>query len=123
METKRMGVRNLAFVLSEGNGAISYEEITIKAGLGVVEPGTVLGRVTADEQFVPADPGAANGSETAVAILAYRVDATDEDVRALALARQAEVKRPMLIFGGGFDTDAKREAAIDQLADQTIIAR
>ncbi|MCV0352630.1 MAG: head decoration protein [Nitratireductor sp.] len=126
METKTEGARNLAFVLSEGNGKISRDVVTIASGAGKLEAGTVLGRITASENYV-ASPDAEvvgkEGAETAMAVLAYRVDATSEDVEAVVIARHAEVKEPMLVFDASIDNASKIAAKLEQLSAATIIAR
>lgn len=126
LETKTEGARNLAFVLSEGNGKISRDVVTIASGAGKLEAGTVLGRITASEKYV-ASPDAEivgkEGAETAMAVLAYRVDATSEDVEAVVIARHAEVKEPMLVFDASVDNASKIAAKLEQLSAATIIAR
>lgn len=126
LETKTEGARNLAFVLSEGNGKISRDVVTIASGAGKLEAGTVLGRITASENYV-ASPEAEivgkEGAETAMAVLAYRVDATSEDVEAVVIARHAEVKEPMLVFDATVDNASKIAAKLEQLSAATIIAR
>ncbi|MDV2966417.1 head decoration protein [Nitratireductor aquimarinus] len=126
LETKTEGARNLAFVLSEGNGKISRDVVTIASGAGKLEAGTVLGRITASEKCI-ASPEAEivgkEGAETAMAVLAYRVDATSEDVEAVVIARHAEVKEPMLVFDATVDNASKIAAKLEQLSAATIIAR
>ncbi|MBN7778917.1 head decoration protein [Nitratireductor aquimarinus] len=126
LEIKTEGARNLAFVLSEGNGKISRDVVTIASGAGKLEAGTVLGRITASENYV-ASPEAEivgkEGAETAMAVLAYRVDATSEDVEAVVIARHAEVKEPMLVFDASVDNASKIAAKLEQLSAATIIAR
>ncbi len=126
LETKTEGARNLAFVLSEGNGKISRDVVTIASGAGKLEAGTVLGRITASENYI-ASPEAEvvgkEGAETAMAVLAYRVDATSEDVEAVVIARHAEVKEPMLVFDASIDNASKIAAKLEQLSAATIIAR
>lgn len=126
LDIKTMGPRALAFVLSEGNGLISRDVVTIASGAGKLDPGTVLGQITANKKFV-ASPNASvegsEGAETAKAILAYGVDATDTDVEAVVVSRHAEVKDPMLVFHASVDNDTKRGTKLSQLATATIIAR
>lgn len=126
LDIKTMGPRALAFVLSEGNGLISRDVVTIASGAGKLEPGTVLGQVTASKKFVSSPNASVEGSEgaeTAKAILAYGVDATDADVEAVVVSRHAEVKVPMLVFHASVDNDTKRGTKLSQLATATIIAR
>ena len=56
------------FLLSEGTGNISREAINVAAG-PALEPGQILGLVTATGQFAPYNPTAEDGSENAQAIL------------------------------------------------------
>jgi len=126
LETKTMGPRALAFVLSEGNGMISREVVTIASGAGKLDPGTVLGQVTASKKFVvapAAETVGKEGAETASAVLAYGVDATSADVEAVVVKRHAEVKTPMLIFDASVNDANKKAAKLSQLASATIIAR
>ena len=126
LETKTEGARNLAFVLSEGNGKISRDVVTIASGAGKLEAGTVLGRITASENYIASQDAeivGKEGAETAMAVLAYRVDATSEDVEAVVIARHAEVKEPMLVFDATVDNASKIAAKLEQLSAATIIAR
>lgn len=126
LDTKTAGPRALAFVLSEGNGMISREVVTIASGAGKLEPGTVIGQVTASKKYV-ASPAAEvvgqEGAETAKAILCYGVDATSADVEAVVIARIAEVKDPMLIFAASVNDATKRNAKLAQIRAADIIAR
>lgn len=124
-DTKTMGPRDLSFILSEV-GPISRDTVTILSGSGVLKPGAVLGKITASGKFKPVTAAAedpATGADLAVAVLAYGVDATAADVKAVVVARLAEVKTSMLVWGGDFDIDAKKKAAIAELAAVNIIAR
>lgn len=125
LDTKTMGPRDLSFVLSEV-GPISRDTVTVLSGAGVLKPGTVLGKVTASGKFKPVTAAAedpATGADLAVAVLAYGVDATEADAKAVVVARLAEVKTSMLVWGADFDNDAKKKAAIAELAAANIIAR
>jgi hypothetical protein len=126
LETKTEGPRTLAFLLSEGQGLISREVVTILSGSGKLEPGTILGQVTASKKYTSsanAEVEGAEGAETGSAVLAYAVDATDADVEAVIIKRLAEVKTPMLIFDASVDNDTKKAAKLAQLAAANIIAR
>lgn len=126
MDTKTEGARDLAFVLSEGNGKISREVVTIKSGAGKLAPGTVLGAITADGKYVISADAVvvgSEGAETAVAVLAYGVDATSADVEAVVIRRFAEVKKPMLVFDASVNDATKTATKLGQLAAQNIIAR
>lgn len=121
------GARDLAFLLSEGNGYQSREVITILSGAGKLSPGTVLGKITATGKYWPspnAQVTGKEGAETAVAVLAYEVDATSADVTsAVAITNDAEVKNPMLVFEATVNDATKRAAKITQLRAVKIKAR
>ncbi|NBN62791.1 head decoration protein [Pannonibacter tanglangensis] len=110
--------RALAFLLSEAEGARSRQTVTVASGEGVLEPGTVLGRVTASRKFV-ASPHASTvgreGAEVAAAVLAYRVDATAADATAVVIDTDAEVKAPELVYHSTVNDAARRATKADQL--------
>ncbi len=126
MESKTEMARNLAYLLSEANGSRSRDIVTIASGEGVLEAGTVLGKVTASEKHVvspDAEVVGKEGAETATVILAYGVDATEADVPAVVTSGDAEVKAPMLIYHSSVDADAKVNAKKEQLLAVGIKAR
>lgn len=105
------------FIVSEANGHRSREEIVV-ADSAVVEPGTILGKITASGKFVQADnvTPAADGSETAAGILYKRTDADGQDAEAVAIVRDAEVFRDELVYPDGADQAQKDEIDADLLA-------
>lgn len=109
-------------ILHEANGSRSRDNITIPAGAGIIEPGTVLG-VDSNGKYVPSTVAVADGAETAVAINIHGVDATDTDVAVAAITRDAEINGAYLVFEASVDTDAKKQAKIDELAVVGIIVR
>lgn len=126
MQNAVMTARALAFLLSEANGDRSRTVVTIASGEGKLEPGTVLGQVAASDTFVvsPASEVVGKeGAETATAILGYVVDATDSDVEAVVVDRDATVKLPMLIFDASVDDATKQSAKIAQLDAAGLRAR
>lgn len=118
--------RALGFVLSEANGHLSYDVLTIASGAGKLQAGTVLGKITASSKYI-ASPAAQvtgkEGAETASAILAYPVDATSADVTVPCMTNDAEVKLPELIFDASVNDATKRAAKVAQLRLATIKAR
>ena len=68
------------------HGLDSLWSITIVSGAGVLEAGTVLGRITTAgatlDLYDAYANGNSDGTETAVGILFYRVDATNGDTTA-----------------------------------------
>lgn len=126
MEKKTEGARDLGFLLSEAPGALSRQTVTIVSGEGVLVPGTVLGQVTDSKKFV-ASPNAEvvgkEGGETAMAILAYGVDATASDVEAIVIDMNAEVKGPELAYHASVDDVTKQGAKATQLRGSHIKVR
>ncbi|WP_311276163.1 head decoration protein [Methylobacterium sp. WCS2018Hpa-22] len=58
-------------------------KVTIKSGAGILPRGTVLGKVTADREYLKSVAAATDGSQTPDAILSEPVDATSGDVEAI----------------------------------------
>jgi hypothetical protein len=58
--------------------------VLLAGGNGVIAKGTVLGKVTATGKYVPYNPAANDGSQTAVCILDNDQDTTNGDVGASA---------------------------------------
>ena len=78
-----------------------YTRETITIAAGSLEPGTVLGKITASGKYAAHDPAAVDGTETAVAVLWGKADASAGDVPAVALIRgPAIVNRHDLVFAG-----------------------
>jgi hypothetical protein len=126
MDTFTEKARNLAFLLSEANGYLSREVLTIASGSGVLEAGTVLGKITVGGKYVPspnAEVVGKEGAETALAILGYGVDATDADVDVVCVTNDAEAKEPMLLFDASVNDSTKRAAKLTQLRAVNIKAR
>jgi len=67
--------------------------------------------------------GAVDGTGTAAAVLCEAVDATSTDKTAVVVARFAEVSRLGLKWDASVDSEAKKNAAIAQLAAAGIITR
>lgn len=114
-------------ILSEANFHRSRDSITIPAGTGVIQPGTVLGELTASPgNFVPspnAEVAGSEGAEIAKAINIHAVDATVDDVTVAAITRDAEVKGVCLEFEATVDDAAKQAAKAEQLESAGIIVR
>lgn len=108
----------LSFVIYE-TPHLSRETVTIEGGsggAGVVEAGTVLGKITASGKYVPSPATGSDGSQVAKAINAYRVDATGDDVQAVVIAREAAVNGNMLVYDPSVNDPAKVLAKAAQLA-------
>lgn len=115
-----------AFILNEEEMNYSRDVVTIKAGAGVLEPGTVLGEITAEKKFI-VSPAASvtghEGAEVAKAVLVYPVDATAHDVPVTVIVRAASVNKTLLTFDTSVDTAAEIAAKLSQLRDHTIVPR
>lgn len=80
---------------------IVNEEIIIALGSGVLDAGTIIGRVTATGKYGVHDPAGTGGLELAanVAILFHPVDATAADVKTVATVRgPATIAEPYLTY-------------------------
>jgi len=86
------------FLLSEGNGNISREEITITSG-EVLAVGAVVGKVTATGKYVAYNDAGVAGEEVAAGILYDAVDATGADAKGVIIARLAEVDASLIVGG------------------------
>ena len=121
MTTYTEPYRASEIILSEANGTLSREAVTIASGSGVLNPGTVLGKLTVGGKYVPYDDGNADGSEDAAAILLEAIDATSADITASALVRFAEVKKDILQWDAAVDATAKTKAYADLAATPCFI--
>lgn len=106
MPTLTEGKHPLEFLLTEGNGYISREEVIVAAAAGAIVPGTLLGKITASGKYVAYANGAADGSEVAAAIACYAVPDSATDQKATVIARHAEVTEAELT---GLDTPARAD--------------
>ncbi|MFD1883527.1 head decoration protein [Paracoccus pacificus] len=87
------------FLVWEAHPDYTRETITVSAG--TLESGTVLGKITASGKYAAHDPAAVDGTETAVAVLWGKADASGGDAPAVALIRgPAIVNRHDLVFAG-----------------------
>jgi len=109
------------FLVSEGNGRISRESITVLSGQ-TLEAAAVLGKVTASGKYKVLDPAAVDGSEVATGILYDAVDASAADAEGVAVVRLAEVNAAELVWPEGI-TGGEQTTALGELAALTIIAR
>jgi hypothetical protein len=114
--------RNTEVLLSEANGNLSRETVTLVSGAGALKAGTVLGKITASGKYTSYDDDNLDGSETAAAILLYDTDATAADVSASVLFRLAEVKTDRVVWAATNDAGDKT-AGIADLAAKFIILR
>src|SRR6266404_8460887 len=94
MTTLTEGRHALEFLLSPGNGNISFDNVTLHGGFtgaGKLKAGTVLGKITSGGKYAASPASGSDGSQTAVAILAYNADITNGDVLVAVVDGAAEV--------------------------------
>lgn len=100
-----------------------YTRETITVASGRLEPGTVLGRITASGKYAAHDPEAVDGTETAVAVIWGKADASDGDALAVAIVRgPAIVNRHDLVFAGS-PSEGEIGAAHAALLEVGILVR
>lgn len=108
---------------SEDGSYRSRDTAVINSGAGKLVSGTVLAKLSATGKFVPAAAAGADGSQTAVAVLVFPVDATSADAKAVIVSRHAVVSHAGLTYGATINDAAKRAAANGQLGAAGIIVR
>lgn len=110
-----------AAILSEIDH-LSREVETIASGAGVVANNTILGKVTASGKYLPWNPAATDGSETAAAMAINGCDATSADQEVVVIARLAALKEPEIVYPGTA-TAGEVDAMKASLASANIIVR
>lgn len=96
------------FILTEANGSLSRDPVVVTAPAATkLEPGQVLGQLSADEKYVPYDETATDGRETAVGILYAEIDNSAgeaaADFPAVIINQDAEVVVAALQWGDADD--------------------
>jgi hypothetical protein len=109
------------FLVSEANGHLSRETITVLSGQDLAA-GAVLGKVTASGKYRAVQPGASDGSEVAAGVLYDAIDATEADTVGAAIVRLAEVNAAELVWPAGI-TGGQKTTALSELAQSYVIAR
>ena len=107
----------------EVNPNYTREVITLQLGLSY-PAGSVLGRITASGKYTLSPATGADGSQTAVAVLLYPVNATLADAVGIIVTRgPAIVSRAALAYEATVNDAAKIATKITQLGAVGIIAR
>ena len=109
-------------VLSESNGTLSRETVTVASGAGLLQPGMVLGKVTATGKYLPYDNAATDGTQSAAAVLFAEVNAASADVKAVVHVRHAEVWNSRLLWKSS-NAAADKTAGLADLAALGLYAR
>lgn len=99
-----------AFLIREANGMYrSREEADVNVGANTaLEPGTLLGRVTASGVYVRHAPGASDGSQNVAGILFEGIPAKTaaQTARRTVVVRDCEVHKTELIYSAGANAAA-----------------
>jgi len=109
----------LEFLLAEASGHRSRNEVTIESGQDL-KAGHVLGKVSSSGEYKEYNPGNADGSETAVALLGHDVDATGGAKQATIIDNDAEAHTDLLVYFDGA-SDAEKDTANAELFNQSGI--
>jgi len=113
------------FIVWEAARDYCREVVTIATGGAnpVLEPGAVLGKITASGKYADHDPAAVDGTETAVAVLWGKADATASDVEAVVLLRGPAIVNINDLVFTGTPTAPEITAAHTALAAVGILTR
>lgn len=113
------------FIVWEAFRDYCREVVTIATGGAnpILEPGTVLGKITASGKYAAHDPGAVDGTETAIAVLWGKADATAADVDAVVLLRGPAIVNSNDLVFTGTPTAPEITAAHMALATVGILTR
>ena len=100
-----------------------YCRSTVILASGNLQPGTILGKITASGKYAAHDPAAANGTQTAAAILWDSVDASGGDTNAVVLIRGPAIVNQYEISIPGTPTAPQIAAAYAALLTLGILVR
>lgn len=95
--------------LFAGSAEVATKPGVLASGQGVVVLGQVLGLLTASGKFAKHTPGATDGTQNAVAVAAFPVDATAADAN-LSVYIAGEFSVDALVFNAATNTDALKLA-------------
>jgi hypothetical protein len=113
-------------IVRELSGDFTFQAETVLnpgGAAATLEVGLVLGRVTASGKLVPHAPGAADGSQNAIAVLAERVTlAASGEARKLTISRMAILRDTQVVWAGGI-SGPQKTAAIAALDARHILIR
>jgi hypothetical protein len=97
--------------LHAGDFPIRTRDITVLSGQNLTR-GALLGKITASGKYVLSLAGAADGSQTPVAILAEDVDATAADKGGIAYI-SGDFNEDAITYGTGHTADSVRDGLRD----------
>ncbi|MGH0004075.1 head decoration protein [Pseudovibrio ascidiaceicola] len=109
------------FLVSTGNGHISFDTGTLAGGQGYLKAGTLL--AVSVNKFYKLDPGHATAARKVTkAILRDNVNTENGETECGLLARLAEVCEGDLVYPDGIN-EADQKKANEDLASELIIVR
>lgn len=114
------------FIADEPSPKISRENVIVTLAAGSrLQPGHVLGKLSASGKFVEYDNSGSDGSEAAAGVLYGELDnsagVAPADFDGVVLTRLAAVRKAGLLWFSGADGTAKDAAYVD-LAAKMVIA-
>lgn len=115
MVTFTEGFHTGEYLVSEADGTLSREEVTVTQTGTALVSGTVMAKLTATGKYVAYDDVGTDGSETAAGVLYTHCAAATGDRMAVVHVRECEV------FGGALT--GKNANAIADLKALNIIVR
>lgn len=81
------------FIVTEANGNLSRESVTIISGQNL-KAGAALGKITASGKYTALNPGAGTGEQTFAGVLCHDVDASGGDkAGSIIIGRLAELNK------------------------------
>ena len=115
------------FILTESPGELSRDNVTVTVPASTkLQPGFVLGKITADGNYAPYDNDNTDGTEAAAGVLYGELDNSASesaaDFEAVIINAVAEVRKADLQWGSGV-LDAEKTAAYADLAALFVKAR
>lgn len=106
----------------ETEAQYSRDNVTVASGQ-VLVTGQVVGRINATGKIAAYNPGATDGTQNAVGIMAMDVDASTGDAPGVIVARHAVIVDADNLIWDGSPTEPQKDAAIAQLKALGIVAR
>jgi hypothetical protein len=114
------GTPNWGGIVSEAEGALSREQVTIAAG-AQLEPGTIMA-LRDDGKYDQLDLNSSEGNTGAGGMLCALVDESESDRVGVIIERLAELRSSDLVWPDGITTD-QQNAAIAELLVRHIKIR
>lgn len=105
----------------EEDARFSRENVVVASG-STLAIGTVVGKVTATGKVVQINFSGNDGSQNAYGVVIDDYDATNGDVRGVAIVREAVVNDSKLVWPSGATAEQKANA-LAQLAAKGVITR